>query len=221
MAISSDIKVIAIGASTGGPEALQKVITRLSRDFDLPILIVQHIAEGFLGGMVEWLGRTAGRNVRVASDREHITGGTIYFAPDGFDMGVSRGMFIVLSKNGSEGRHMPSVSYLFRSVDRAFRRDAVGIILSGMGRDGVKELRQMKDHGAVTIAQDRESSIVYGMPKAALDAGAVSYVLPPESIAGVLNSLSIPQKGRNGKIREPYQGGAMLKPSGGQHDIRK
>ena len=185
----AEIKLIAVGSSTGGPLVLQVLLSRLRKDFSLPVVIVQHIVPGFLGGLVEWLAQTTGRQVRTAAHGEHLHPGRVYFAPDGFHTGVERDGLIALHKGAPEHGVRPSVSYLFRSVANTLGKQAVGVLLTGMGRDGAEELRLMKQNGAVTIAQDKESSVVYGMPGEAVKLGGATHVLPPERIAATLNGF--------------------------------
>ncbi len=184
-----NIKMVAIGASTGGPPVLQTILAGLPREFPVPVLIVQHIAKGFLEGMVSWLGQTTGLTVHIARYGDHPLPGHVYFAPDDFHMEM-RGGRIVLTRDKPENGTRPSVSHLFRSVTHAFGENIIGVLLTGMGKDGADELKVMKDKGAITIAQDEESSVVYGMPGEAMRLGAATYVLPPAKIAAVLKSLT-------------------------------
>jgi len=183
------VEVVAIGASTGGPPVLKDILSGLEREFSVPIMIVQHIAEGFLEGMVEWLNRESGLSITIASDGEHIRKGVVYFAPDGSHMGVTGGGRIVLKDGPVENGVRPSVSHLFRSITKAYGGRGAGVLLTGMGKDGAVELAQMKEKGAVTIAQDRESCVVYGMPAEAIKLNGAVHVLSPEKIAGFLNSI--------------------------------
>ena len=183
------IEVVAIGTSTGGPPVLKEIISGLGQGFPVPILIVQHIASGFLEGMVEWVNKESGLSVTIASDGEHIRRGIVYFAPDGSHMGVTGGGRIVLSEGPLENGVRPSVSYLFRSVTKAYGERGAGVLLTGMGKDGAVELAGMKERGAVTIAQDRESCVVYGMPAEAVKLNGAVHVLSPEKITAFLNSL--------------------------------
>jgi two-component system chemotaxis response regulator CheB len=181
--------VVAIGASTGGPIALKAIFSELPKDLAVPILVVQHIALGFTDAFAEWLGQSSGVVVRVASHGQFIQGGDAYIAPDGHHMKIERGGRIALSQHELENGHRPSVSCLFRSVAAVFGRKAIGVLLSGMGNDGAEELKTMKEKGALTIAQDRESSIVHGMPGQAIELDAATYVLSPERIAATLQGL--------------------------------
>ncbi len=187
-----NIKVIAIGASTGGPAALQKLLSRLPGDLPVPVLIVQHISSGFTEGFARWLEATTQFPVHAAVDGEPLLPGRAYLAPEGMHMGVDREGRIALADGSPEHSLRPSASYLLRSVCRVFGRDAVGVLLSGMGRDGAAELKLMRDHHAVTFVQDEESSTVFGMPAEAIRIGAAEYILPPEAIAALITDLTAP-----------------------------
>jgi two-component system, chemotaxis family, protein-glutamate methylesterase/glutaminase len=180
------IRLIGIGASTGGPLVLQTILSGLPRDFPVPLLIVQHIARGFLPGMVDWLSQTTGLRVRIAAHGAAALPGHAYVAPDDFHLAADARGHMVLAREEAESGLRPAVSYLFRSLADSYGANAVGVLLTGMGKDGAKELKRMKDHGAHTIAQDRESSIVHGMPGEAIELGAASQILPADKIAGAL-----------------------------------
>ncbi|MFC2060242.1 chemotaxis-specific protein-glutamate methyltransferase CheB [Chloroflexota bacterium] len=183
------IQVVAIGASTGGPVALQTILSGLPRDFPVPVLIVQHITTGFLEGFAGWLGQSSSLPVHIASEDEYLLSGHTYLAPDGFHMVVKARNRIALSMAEPKDGLRPSVSHLFNSVARVFGQNAIGVLLTGMGKDGAQELKLMRDKGAVTIAQDEASSIVHGMPGEAIKISAATYVLSLERIAAVLASL--------------------------------
>jgi two-component system chemotaxis response regulator CheB len=183
------IRIIGVGASTGGPPVLQTILAGLPKDFSVPILVVQHIARGFLSGLIEWLNQTTCCQVQAAAHDTLPLPGHVYLAPDDLHMGVSRTMRILLTRELPENSLRPAVSFLFRSLAEVCRRDALGVLLSGMGRDGATELKMMKDNGATTIAQDRESSVVHGMPGAAIELGAATHVLPADKIADTLITL--------------------------------
>lgn len=185
----SEIQVVAIGASTGGPLVLQKILTRLPKNIPVPLLIVQHISHGFVEGFVEWLKNTTNFPLHIATHGEHLLPGHGYVAPDDFHMGVENGPRIILSNHGLENGLRPSVAYLFRTAAQVLGPSAVGILLTGMGRDGADELKLMKEKGAVTFAQDKESSIVHGMPGEAIKLNAATHVLSPEDITTALTDL--------------------------------
>jgi len=180
------IKVIAIGASTGGPMALQIILSRLPQDLPVPVLIVQHIAKGFVNGFKDWLSATSGIKLKIAEDGETISHSIGYIAPDNFHMGISLRNKIILNDQPPENGLKPSVSFLFRSVAQAFGPNACGVLLTGMGKDGAEELKAMKNKGAFTLVQNKESCIVFGMPGEALSIGAADQALSPEKIAEIL-----------------------------------
>jgi two-component system chemotaxis response regulator CheB len=185
------IQVVAIGASTGGPAALQTILRGLPKDFPFPVLIVQHMTPGFMEGFVEWLGNASGFAVHIASDGEALLPGHAYVAPDGFHMGVRSGNRVLLTRGSKDHAICPSVSHLFGSVVQTFGPNAVGILLTGMGRDGVDELKRLKDAGAITVAQDATSSVVHGMPGEAINIGAAQHVLSPQAIARMLATMTV------------------------------
>jgi two-component system, chemotaxis family, protein-glutamate methylesterase/glutaminase len=184
-----EIKLIAIGASTGGPMALRELLSKLPQDLQVPIMIVQHITSGFTDSFGEWLSNETHFPVHIASHKKPPMPGHVYLAPDDLHMGLGKDREIILSDEAPENGLRPSVAYLFRSVGEVMGSSAIGIILTGMGRDGAEELKIMKNMGAVTIAQDEPSSVVFGMPAEAVRLDAVSYILPPQEIAKILVTL--------------------------------
>jgi two-component system chemotaxis response regulator CheB len=180
------VQFVGIGASTGGPPVLQTILSALPRNFPVPLLIVQHIATGFLSGMVEWLNDTTGMRVHVASHGAVPLPGHAYVAPDDFHLGAGTGGRLLLARDAPEAGLRPAVSYLFRSLESTCGPNAIGVLLTGMGKDGAAEMKRMRDRGAYTIAQDRDSSVVHGMPGEAIERGAAAIVLPADKIAGAL-----------------------------------
>jgi len=181
--------VVGIGASTGGPPVLQTILSSLTKDFPGTLLVVQHVAQGFLPGMVEWLNQTTALQVHVASHGICPLTGHAYLAPDGFHMGVSAGGRIFLAAGEPENGLRPAVSYLFRSLAENYGAEALGVLLTGMGKDGAAELKLMREKGATTIAQDRESSVVHGMPGEAIALEAATHILPADKIAAAITTL--------------------------------
>ncbi|MBI1910821.1 MAG: chemotaxis-specific protein-glutamate methyltransferase CheB [Deltaproteobacteria bacterium] len=192
--VPPSVKAVAIGASTGGPPVLQTIIAGLRKNFPFPVLVVQHISKGFIEGLVEWLAQTTSHPVHIAANGTVLRPGNIYFAPDDKHMGIE-GNKIVLSSAPPENGTRPSVSYLFRSAVSAFGGNLIGVLLTGMGKDGAEELRSMKLQGAATIVQDKESSVVYGMPGEALRLDAQTLVLAPERIPSALESIALKKNG--------------------------
>ena len=188
------VRLVALGASTGGPLALQEILVRLPADFPVPLLIVQHISTGFAAGFAEWLDKASGFPVHLATHGELPRAGRAYVAPDGVHLGLGPDGRLDLADAPAEHGSRPSVSYLFRSVAAACGPAAIGVLLTGMGRDGAQELLAMRQAGAVTLAQDRDSSIIFGMPGAAVQLDAANYVLPPPAIAKTLQWLLSPTK---------------------------
>lgn len=186
--VHDEVQAVAIGASLGGPQAIASIIAEISPSFAVPIFIVQHIAEGFTTSFVHWLQESCPLKVRLAQDGEKAEGGCIYIAPDKCHMQVKKGGIIELDPTVTSGIQ-PSVANLFKSMAETYGKNGVGVLLTGMGSDGAKELLLMKQNGAYTIVQDEESCIVYGMPKVAVSLGAAMKVLPLDAIAAVLNSL--------------------------------
>lgn len=183
-------RVVAIGASTGGPSVLKQLIGDLRADFPAPILIVQHIAAGFVEGFVSWLGDTCSLPVQIARAGERLLPGRVYVAPDGLHLGVDLNECVTLTPDRPNVLLCPSVSHLFHSVAHCYGPHAVGVLLTGMGRDGADGMLRLKQMGAITIAQDRESSVVHGMPGEAIKLGAADFVLPPPRISELLNRFA-------------------------------
>ena len=180
--------LVAIGSSTGGPTALLAVLGRLPADLPVPIVIAQHIAEGFVPGLVSWLDSGCQLSVRIAEDGAIAERGCAYFAPTGRNLEMN-GTVMHFVEPGPGQLYIPSADTLFESVARTFGRRAVGVILTGMGADGANGLKIMRDVGAATIGQDEATSTVYGMPHAAHENGAVGVVLPVLEIAAEIQRL--------------------------------
>lgn len=189
------VQIVAIGASTGGPAALQSIFELLPNNFSLPILVVQHMCPGFMEAFMEWLSACCKVPVHLAIQGEIPLPGHIYFAPDSYHLGISQTGKMLLSKNEPINGLRPSATYLFQTVAEVFGKNAIGILLTGMGRDGVDGLKMMNEKGANTIAQDKESSVVHGMPGEAIQAGAVKHILAPIEIANILVTLDRSQRG--------------------------
>lgn len=184
-------KVIAIGASTGGTEAIRKILVRLPANMP-PILIVQHMPEFFTRSFAERLDTLCQLHVKEAEDNELLAPGKVLIAPGNSHMVLKRSgaVYFVEIKDGPLVYHQrPSVEVMFSSVARYAGRNSIGILLTGMGKDGAGGLLEMKKAGAETIAQDEKSSIVYGMPKEAANIGAAMKILPLDIIHEALLDL--------------------------------
>ncbi len=175
-------EVVAIAASTGGPAALHRLLSTVPPDFDAPVLIVQHMAAGFIEGFAEWLDSGTRLSVRVARQGMRLESGTVYVAPDDRQLGLSDPHTIEVNGELPIDGFRPSGTHLFRSVATQYGSKALGVILTGMGRDGVEGLRQLRRAGGRVIAQDEATSVVFGMPGVAVAAGLAHEVLPLELI---------------------------------------
>jgi len=175
--------VVAIAASTGGPNALYQVLSTLPADFPAPILVVQHISHGFGQGLVEWLDRGSALSVRTARQREPLLPGQVLVAPDDRHLTVGPDGHVLLRSKPSGNGLCPAADPLFASVGKVYGQEALGVIMTGMGRDGVEGLKQLKAAGGKVLAQDEVSCVVFGMPKEAIHAGVVDRVVPLERLA--------------------------------------
>lgn len=184
-----NIKVIAIGASTGGPAVLTRILSGLPKDLPVPLLIVQHISNGFLIGFVKWLISVTDFPIIIAAHGEVLKPGVAYFAPDDYHLTVGYDGRIILTKEIAKNGLRPSVAKLFESVAKVYGEASMGILLTGMGSDGALELKLMRDKGALTVAQDNESCVVFGMPGEAVKLGAAKYVLEPDRIIQLICKL--------------------------------
>ncbi len=190
VATSGAMKVLAIAASTGGPPAIQRVLSELPHDFALPILIVQHMAAGFTNGFAQWLDSSIALRVKVAENAEKPLPGTVYVASEKQHLQLRNEHAIRLSPCADGERFCPSADRLFQSVGDVFGSGSLAVILTGMGDDGVEGLRSLKQQGGRVIAQDSESSVVFGMPGAAVEAGVVDHTSPLDHIAAVIRKLT-------------------------------
>jgi two-component system chemotaxis response regulator CheB len=202
-----EIRLVAIGASTGGPLVLQAILSRLAKGFPVPVLIVLHIAEGFLPGFVGWLEETTHFPCRIAQQDDRPLPGHAYLAPDNFHMGLGMDGRIELCRGEPHEGLRPSVAHLFQSVAGLFGAQVAAVLLTGMGRDGAQELKLLHDRGALTMAQDQQSSVVFGMPGEAVRLHAATYVLDPERIAAMLN-WAVANESRLAPYPRSFQTGA-------------
>jgi two-component system chemotaxis response regulator CheB len=182
--------VVAIGASTGGPRALQYILTKLPADFPLGIIIAQHMPREFIGHFASRLNSMSPLEVMVAEDGDEILPGRVLIAPSGLQTSVIKERKkhkIRLEK--SDALYRPSVDYLFNSVADTYNKRSIGILLTGMGADGACGLKRIKDVGGITIAEAKETSVIYGMPRVADEIGAVMHQLPLNEIPLFICSL--------------------------------
>lgn len=182
--------VVGIGASTGGPSALIKLMSKISYEFSHPVLITQHMPPGFTHAFAERLNRYSYLKVKEAENNEPLTRGSVYVAPGGYNMYIENdnGEYrIKLRKRSYDDKYVPSVDVLFSSIADHFGENSLGIILTGMGSDGKVGLQMIREAGGLTIAESEETSVVYGMPKEAIKTGYVKLVLALDKIPEEIN----------------------------------
>lgn len=193
--VPGSYKVLVIGASTGGPQAFQKVLGQLPLNFPMPVVCIQHISEGFLSGLVNWMDAECALTVKIAEDREFLRPGFVYFAPEKQHLMVDNQGRCFYSAAAPVGGHCPSIGVTFESLASVYGKGVIAALLTGMGRDGADGLRAIAQQGGLTIAQNEASSIIYGMPHEAVKLGAARAVLDIEAIAPfILKSLGDQQK---------------------------
>ena len=182
--------MVVIGASTGGPQALKEILAQLPVDFPFPIVCVQHISQGFLQGLIEWLALNCSLVVAIAEAGARPQAGTVYFPPEcrhlKFD---AEGNFLVANGSGADN-HIPSVSVSFQSAAYRFGSLVIGVLLTGMGEDGVDGMLAIAEKGGITIAQNEQSCVVFGMPQRAIEVKAASHILPLQDMASMLISTA-------------------------------
>ncbi|WP_353191556.1 chemotaxis-specific protein-glutamate methyltransferase CheB [Pandoraea pnomenusa] len=181
--------LVAIGASAGGPAALATLLARLPANFGAGVIVVQHVDDAFAPGMATWLDQQTSLTVRLAKSGDRPASGLVLLAGGNRHLRVDATGCCVYSDEPKEAVYRPSIDVFLHSVAEHWRTRAVGILLTGMGRDGAAGLGDMRTRGFITIAQDRATSAVYGMPKAAAEAGAASEILPLPTIAPQLVTL--------------------------------
>jgi len=199
-------RLVAIGVSTGGPQALQYLLPQLPRDFPGTILVVQHMPEGFTEMFSRRLDEICAIKVKEAQSGDLLLAGRALVCPGSRHLKVKRmplGDVVVLSDEPRVNGHRPSVDVMFRSVAEEFGKDSLGILMTGMGEDGAQGLGVLKAAGAMTIAQNEESCVVYGMPKAAIERGYAVRVVSLEALANTLQAQCMPER----KTPDPTNGG--------------
>jgi two-component system chemotaxis response regulator CheB len=183
-------RVLAVAASTGGPQAIAQILAGLPATFPVPVLVVQHIARGFVAGFTSWLNTNSPLRVKVAEEGEPLLPRTVYVAPDDRHLGATAQVTACLSLSAPVSGARPSATCLFESVARAFGAWTLAVVLTGMGRDGVVGLAEVRRAGGWVLAQDEESSVVFGMPGAAVEAGLADEIVPLDMMAGRIAELA-------------------------------
>lgn len=184
---------ILIGSSTGGPPILYKILKALEADYPLPLLVAQHISKEFIDSFIQWLNEECKVHVKKAIHNEKIVSGTVYIAPKGYHITLENNR-ISLLEAGVNDLYVPSVSKLFSSVTPYYASKTIAILLSGMGNDGADEITKLRNNGAMCIAQDEDSSVVFGMAKEAIKQGGIDFVLSPDGIVELLLKIEMDKK---------------------------
>lgn len=185
-------RVVGVASSTGGPPAIQAILSQLPPDFDTPVLIAQHMPQGFTSLFAERLNRYTRLEVKEAFDEETVQAGYVYIAPGGLHLVIERRgnrLILCTRDRNADQRHCPSANLLFESIAHELEARAVGAVLTGMGDDGKEGLKKIKDKGGITIAESDKTAIIFGMPQESIKAGIIDYVLPLHEIAGHLAFL--------------------------------
>jgi two-component system chemotaxis response regulator CheB len=191
-------EALGVGASTGGPTALRELFSGLPADFPIPILVVQHITAGFTAGFVEWLRQHTPLDVRIANGEDRAVPGSILIAPEGRQLEALPGGAVRATSRKPHGVHLPSADTLLSSLASAYGGKCIGVLLTGMGSDGVEGLLDIRHAGGFTLAQDEETCAVFGMPREAVRRGAVDRSMAPASMAELLRRMADPAARRVG-----------------------
>ena len=185
--------IVAIGTSTGGPRALQEVLAKLPGNLPCPTIVVQHMPPGFTRSLAERLNTLCELTVKEAEDNDRLVAGTVFVAPGDYHLTIRReggAAFVRLNKDPAIGGLRPAVDPMMVSVAEVFGARTVGVILTGMGHDGAQGIKAIKKLHGLTIAEDQSTAVVFGMPKAAIEAGAIDTVLPlPQVADGIIQCL--------------------------------
>lgn len=183
------IDAVVIGASTGGPKALQQVLTKLPANLNVPVFVVQHMPKGFTKVFAERLNKVCNLNVTEAEDGMSINRNTIYIAKGGSHMIIDSSIRVSLNKEPSIWGVRPAVDKLFESASKVYGGNLLSVVLTGMGKDGAEGSKRIKDCGGITISEDKSTCTIYGMPKAAYETGKIDLVLPLDQICNKITEI--------------------------------
>lgn len=188
--------VVAIASSTGGPEALSIIMSSLPEKFPCPIVVAQHISDGFVPGIAEWLRKLSKLNIKAASEGESLHPATVYISPSERHMKINAAERISFIERRESDIYRPSCDILLSSVAEVYGKNSIGVILSGMGKDGVEGMKKIKKAGGITIAQDEQTSVVFGMNKTAIDGGCIDRILDIDEISRNLVDIAAFKQGK-------------------------
>lgn len=187
------VDIVGIGISTGGPPSLRTIFKKFPGDYPVPITVVQHMPPGFTRALAERLNKISKLNVKEAENGEKLEKYTVYIAPGDFHMEIKNNR-VVLNKKDRVWGQRPAADPLFFSIAKEYGKFSLGVVMTGMGRDGAQGLKMIKDKGGRTIAQDKESSVVFGMPRVAIEEGCVDLVVPLDKIPEAIIKMSIKEE---------------------------
>jgi two-component system chemotaxis response regulator CheB len=182
----SNYELVVIGASAGGPEAIKTILNSLDSNFPLPIVLVQHIDPDFTPGYKNWLQTWTKLDLQIIEQETKLIPGHVYLSPGNQHIIISNKGLVALSNDAPNKGHRPSVAQLFVSAAKVYGKNTIAVLLSGMGTDGAAELKILKDSGALTIVQDKESCLVFGMPGTAVSLDAACTIASPEEIVNII-----------------------------------
>jgi two-component system chemotaxis response regulator CheB len=182
--------VVVVGSSTGGPAVLYTLLKDLPPTFHLPLVVVQHMASGFTQSLVDWFRTACSRPIHVARHHQRLVPGEVYFAPEDHHLELVRRGVLGLNRSDPVSYVRPSATVLFESAAQQYGPEVAGVLLTGMGDDGARGLKAIHDIGGVTLAQDEASCVVYGMPKLAVELGAVDHLVPGDAVARTLAEVA-------------------------------
>jgi two-component system chemotaxis response regulator CheB len=180
---------VLVGSSTGGPAVLYSLLKSLPAEFQLPIVIVQHMTSGFTQSLVDWMQTATCRPIQLARHQQRMAPGTVYFAPEDHHLIILRRGVLGLNQEPPVSFVRPSATVLFESAAHQYGNEVAGLLITGMGDDGATGLKAIHDKGGVTLVQNEASCVVFGMPKKAIDLGAADYILPPDSFVPTLMDI--------------------------------
>lgn len=183
-------KIVAIVSSTGGPDALSVILPQLPENFPCPVVIAQHISDGFVSGMVEWFKLITKLNIKVASEGDVVTAGSVYVSPSEKHTEINASKRISFVERHPKDIYHPSCDVLLSSVARVYGKKGIGVILTGMGSDGALGMQKIKEAGGTTIAQDEKTSLIFGMNKVAIDNGCIDKILPLGKISKMITEIA-------------------------------
>jgi two-component system chemotaxis response regulator CheB len=191
------IRIVVIGSSTGGSQALQQILACLPENFPLPVICIQHISTGFLPGLIDWLSSKTKMKIETARAGALPQPGIVYFPQEGAHLKIDGSGRFVISLDPEYDGHLPSITVTMKSAAAYYKNSIAGVILTGMGKDGAEGLLAIKNSGGITIVQDEESCIIFGMPKKAIELGAAAYISPLSEIGPMILDYALNKLKRN------------------------